>query len=268
MQKEPPWTPFQGLPLSLCLILSFLWSKWDVRVFTPRVKGLNLIGMTDQFPWRSRVSITPVNLIAYFTPWARCKSRGRECDRAQSETRTECKWKKELYMGCGHCCDLGDSTYAAIQTHGRQKSTSKCMLLFYNNLQFTAWRSALPFLGLRHERCYSRADPNEWASQPPTLGPPASSILCNEHPISGIMNQEVERKSVVWLAGFSNAVNFFTSDFVILVQFLTAQVRRLFGRWNSIFKLILKSTQHRSKACISKPRIVSTKMLVSHQTNA
>lgn len=38
------------------------------------------------------------------------------------------------------------------------------------------------------------------------------------------MNQEVEQKSVVWLAGFSNAVNFFTSDFMILVQFLTAQV--------------------------------------------
>ena len=57
--------------------------------------------LTDQFRWHSRASITPVNLNAYFTPWALFKSRGRECDHTQSETRTECKWKKELYVGCG-----------------------------------------------------------------------------------------------------------------------------------------------------------------------
>lgn len=149
-----------------------------------------------------------MNLNAYFTPWARFKSRGRECDQAQSETRTECKGKKELYVGCGHCCDSGDSTYATIQTQGRQKSDLMCKLLFYNSLQFTAWRSALPFLGLRQERGYASADPNKWESRPPTLGPPAPSILYNEHPVSGVMNQEFEQKSVVWLVGFSNAVNF------------------------------------------------------------
>lgn len=116
--------------------------------------------------------------------------------------------EERAVRGMWACCDSEDSTYATIQTQGRQKSTPVCMLLFYNNLQFTAWRSALPFLGLRQERYYASADPNEWGSQPLTLGPPASSILYNECPVPGVMNQEVEQKSVVWPVGFSNAVNF------------------------------------------------------------
>lgn len=63
------------------------------------------------------------------------------------------------------------------------------------------------FLGLR-QRVYTSADPNinGQADLPPRS--PASSILYNEHPVSGVMNQEFEQKSVVWLVGFSNAVNF------------------------------------------------------------
>lgn len=111
--------------------------------------------------------------------------------------------KKEMPMGCARCGLLRDSSWAV-----QAKSVPVCVFLFCTDFQRACCLgigSSCHVAGVE-EVILCRS---EWLGEmPPTVGSGASSFLHSEHPLSDLMNQNIQEKSAFWLMSISSLIIF------------------------------------------------------------